>query len=280
LHTTPLPLDFIPSADDNSASEEAAETLSIEYNIDFASCVGALIYLAITRTDILHAVNKLAKYTRKPGKTHFDALIHTLRYLRDNCNLGVTFYSDVTRSPVYQILKEQQLATNHFLFTFSDSSWNDDIDTGRSTGAFLVYYMGGIVDHSSNLPDPIALSSAEAEYNESCIACMATNHLSMMLDEFEVRSSRDIRQPVPIILDSSSAIAMGNSFKDTKHTRHIMRRYHFVREGVASKKFILFWITTDLQLADIGTKQTPGPRHKLLTNLLLVNLKKSSAQEG
>jgi hypothetical protein len=109
---------------------------------------------------------------------------------------------------------------------------------------------------------------------------MATSHLAMMLDEFEVRIPSDIRQPVPMILDSSSAIAMGNSFKDTKHTRHIMRRYHFVREGVANKKFALSWIKTDLQLADIATKQTPGPRHSLLTNLLLVNLKKSSAQEG
>jgi len=37
--------------------------------------------------------------------------------------------------------------------------------------------MGGVVDHSSNLPNPVALSSAEAEYNEGCLAMMATSHL-------------------------------------------------------------------------------------------------------
>lgn len=106
------------------------------------------------------------------------------------------------------------------LYAFSDSSWNNDVDSGRSTGCFLVYYIGGVVDHSSNLLYPIALSSANAEYTECCIAGMAMSHLTMLLDELEqVASCRTI----PIILDSSAAIAMGNSFKDTKHTRHILQ---------------------------------------------------------
>ena len=130
------------------------------------------------------------------------------------------------------------------------------------------------MDHSSNMPDPVALSSAEAEYNEACLACMATNHLAMMLDELEGNS--EPRLHIPIILDSKSAIAMGNSCKDTKHTRHIMRRFHYVCEGVDSGRFDLFWIMTDDMLADIGTKQTPGPRHTLLTNYILVPVQDSS----
>ncbi len=55
---------------------------------------------------------------------------------------------------------------------FTDSSWNDDVDTGRSSGCFMIIYMGGVVEHSSNMPDPVALSSAEAEYNEACLACI------------------------------------------------------------------------------------------------------------
>jgi hypothetical protein len=65
---------------------------------------------------------------------------------------------------------------------------------------------------------------------------------------------------------------MGNSFRDTKHTRHILRRFHYVREEVDSGRFRLFWIKTDDELADIGTKQTPGPRHTLLTNTILVRV--------
>lgn len=58
-----------------------------------------------------------------------------------------------------------------------------DVDNGRSTGCFLTFYMGGIIDHSSNLPDHVALSSAEAEYNQACLAVMGTNHANMILED-------------------------------------------------------------------------------------------------
>jgi hypothetical protein len=73
----------------------------------------------------------------------------------------------------------------HLFYGFSDSSWNDDKDSGHSTGCFIITYMGGIVDHSSNLPDPVSLSSAEAEYNEGCITMMAASHLRVQLCEME-----------------------------------------------------------------------------------------------
>jgi hypothetical protein len=98
---------------------------------------------------------------------------------------------------------------------------------GRSTGCFIIMYMGGIVDHSSNMPDSVALSSAEAEYNEGCVAFMAASHLRMLLCEFE--GVRDEDTPATsMYFDSKSAIAMGVNYKDTKHTRHILRRYHYV----------------------------------------------------
>ena len=108
------------------------------------------------------------------------------------------------------------------LVVMSDSSWNDDVDTGRSTGCFLIFYMGGLVDHSSNMPDPVALSSAEAEYNQACVATMALMHIAMVMNNLESLDEDYERKNIPLILDSNSAIAIGTSFKDTKHTRHIM----------------------------------------------------------
>jgi hypothetical protein len=155
-HDTPLSIHFIPTSDDCSATDKDATKLGIMYNIDFASCIGSLIYLGMTRTDITYAVNKLAKYTRKPGQKQFEALLHLLRYLRDNNNLGLRYYSSVQDAPITQMLIGQNINDNHLLYGFSDSSWNDDQDSGRSTGCFIITYMGGIVDHSSNLPDPVA----------------------------------------------------------------------------------------------------------------------------
>ena len=63
--------------------------------------------------------------------------------------------------------------------------------------------------------------------------------------------------PTPIMLDSSSAIALESSFHDTGHTHHILRSFHYVRERVAKGTFTTPWIMLENQLANI--KQTPGP---------------------
>jgi hypothetical protein len=88
-HTIPLPCDFVPTSEDCSETEEKAAILMDEYKLDYASCIGSLIYLSQTQSDIIFAVNKLARYMSKPGKVHFKALVHLLRYLRDNNNFGV-----------------------------------------------------------------------------------------------------------------------------------------------------------------------------------------------
>ena len=43
---------------------------------------------------------------------------------------------------------------------FSDSSWQDCPDTGRSTGAYNIFYQGGKIDHGTYVPGPVAQSSA------------------------------------------------------------------------------------------------------------------------
>ena len=271
LVNTPLPLDIIPTSDDCSLSEEAVSKLEEEFNIEYASCIGSLIYLTMTRTDILFAVNKLAKFSRSPGRVHFNVLIHLLKYLRDNVYLGIKFYGNFMESPMLQALQSQHISQSHPFFGFSDSSWNDDADTGRSTGCFIITYMGGVVDHSSNMPDPVALFSAEAEYNEGCVAFRAASHLRMLLCELEGINEPDL-PPTAIYFDSKSAIAMGSSYRDTKHTRHIEMRYHYVRENIASNRFSMGWITSEFQAADIGTKITPGPRHKFLVELIHIHV--------
>jgi len=45
----------------------------------------------------------------------------------------------------------------------------------------------GIIDHSSNMPDPVAMSLSEEECNQAFIAMMALMHISMALREFELR---------------------------------------------------------------------------------------------
>ena len=43
----------------------------------------------------------------------------------------------------------------------SDSSQQDCTDTGRSTGAYIIFYQGGPIEQDKHVPGPVAQSSAE-----------------------------------------------------------------------------------------------------------------------
>ena len=45
----------------------------------------------------------------------------------------------------------------------SNSIWENCSDTGRSTGAYNLFYKGGPIDHCTHIPGPVAQSSAESE---------------------------------------------------------------------------------------------------------------------
>ena len=61
-----------------------------------------------------------------------------------------------------------------------------------------------------------------------------------------------------IVLDSKSAMCMDQNGKDTKHTRHIARRMHFVRNGEKCKMYKIDWFggdKTTMQSEMILTKE-------------------------
>ena len=52
---------------------------------------------------------------------------------------------------------------------------------------------------------------------------------------------------------------MANNGRDTKHTRHIARRMHLVRNVEKCKMHKIEWCEGVLQLADIGNKNVSEP---------------------
>ena len=59
---------------------------------------------------------------------------------------------------------------------FSNSSWKDCPYTGRSTGAYIILYQGGPIDHGTHVPGPVSQSSVDSEYNAACTAGMDLTH--------------------------------------------------------------------------------------------------------
>ena len=65
-------------------------------------------------------------------------------------------------APVTDLLRQASIKTENHLMAFSDSSWQYCPDTGRSTGAYIIFYQGVPIDHGTHVPVPVAQSSAES----------------------------------------------------------------------------------------------------------------------
>ena len=89
---------------------------------------------------------------------------------------------------------------------------------------------------------------------------MALAHFRMLIHELLNKYPDIVPEEDPlIVLDSKSAMCMAKNGKDTKHTIHIARRIHFLRNGEKFKMHQINWCEGGLQLADIGTKNVSEP---------------------
>ena len=79
--------------------------------------------------------------------------------------MGLKYYADLNDSIVTDLLRQANIKTKNHFMDFSDSSWQDCPDTVRSTGAYIIFYQGGPIDHGTHVPVPVAQYSAESEYN-------------------------------------------------------------------------------------------------------------------
>ena len=79
-----------------------------------------------------------------------------MRYIRDNKTLVQKYYADQNDAPVTDLLRQSNIKTNNQLMDFSDSSWQDCPETGRSTGAYIIFYQGGPINHGTHIPGPVA----------------------------------------------------------------------------------------------------------------------------
>ena len=132
---------------------------------------------------------------------------------------------------VSELWIQASIKTENQLMDFSDSSWQYFSDTGRSTGAYIIFYQGGPIDHDTHVPGPDAQSSAESDYNAACTAGMDLAHFRMFIHEFLNKDPDIVPKGYPlIILDIKYDVFMDENVNYTKHTRRISRIAHFVKE--------------------------------------------------
>jgi len=255
----PLPRNFKWTKEDNAESLNEAQVLANDYGYRFIEVVGSLNFLSNTAIRQFFAVCKTCKHMHMAGCKHYQAIHHLLHHLRCYPAKPLIFYKNVSTSPLALLLRAAGHASVDATFVYFTDSAFGDCDGSRSTGCFLGFFQGGLIDFSSSVPLPVTHSAAEAETNYASITCMATM-ITRRAYMAIVYGDEERPFTVPIFTDSQATIDIARNDRGTPRTRHMARRSLYVRYCTSTGAIICYHVDgNQYQLADIGTKGDIAP---------------------
>ena len=101
-------------------------------SVTYAPAVGSLMYaMVVTRPDISHAVGVVIKFMHNPGRSHWNAVKHVLRYLARTKGHGIQFGPNSTSDVV----------------DYTDSDFAGCVESRKSTTGYCFKFTNGVYSH-------------------------------------------------------------------------------------------------------------------------------------
>lgn len=198
-----------------------------------------------TRPDLAYTVGVLGRYSANPKKCHWELAKRCLRYLKATEEMELKFDG-------------ADVGLDMSFHGFVDADWSGDPDTSRSTSGFVFISNRGAIGWASKRQTMVALSSTESEYIG---LCYAGQHLAWLRTFFEDIGHRQT-DPTDLFNDNQAAIILTKDPQFRARTKHIQRKYHFLRDDlVANKQAVVSYVRTDDMVADIMTKALTHEKH-------------------
>ena len=138
------------------------------------------------------------------------------------------------------------------LLGYTDSDFQGDKDSRKSTSGSVFTLGGGSVVWRSIKQSSIADSTMEAEYIAASEAAKEAVWLKNFLSDLEVVPDMD--KPITLYCDNNGAVANSKEPRSHKRGKHIERKYHLIREIVNRGDVTVTKIPTLENLADPFTK--------------------------
>lgn len=107
--------------------------------------VGRLIYLTITRPDIVYLINILSQFMHQPRQPHYDVAVRVLRYLKSSPGKGIILSS----------------SSSLRLSTYFDSNWASCPIMRRSTTGYFTMLGTSSISWKTKKQNTISGSSVE-----------------------------------------------------------------------------------------------------------------------
>ncbi|KAJ9546872.1 hypothetical protein OSB04_019415 [Centaurea solstitialis] len=146
------------------------------------------------------------------------------------------------------------------LCTRPDVAYSTDRDYFRSQSGYVFTLNGGAISWKSSKQDTIADSTIEAEYIAASDAAKEAVWLRNFISDLRVVAS--ISRPIDIFCDNSGAVAQAKEPREHHKSRHVLRKYHLIREIIGRGDVRICKIPTDDNVADPLTKPLARVKHE------------------
>ncbi|KAK8557937.1 hypothetical protein V6N12_010160 [Hibiscus sabdariffa] len=190
------------------------------------------------------------RYHANPGEGHWVAVKNILKYLRRTKDVFLVYGG------------EEQLSIKGY----TDASFQTDKDDSRSQSGFVFRLNGGAVSWKSSKQDTVADSTTEAEYIAASEAAKEAVWIKKFITELGVVPS--ISDALEIYCDNNGAIAQANEPRSHQRSKHILRRFHLIREIVDRGDVEICKVHTDDNIVDPLTKPLSQQKHDRHTESL------------
>ena len=192
--------------------------------IPYASAMGSLMYAMVcTRPDIAYVVGVVSRFLSNPSKEHWVAVKWILRYLRGTSKFCLCYGNGKPE-----------------LSGYSDADYAGDVDSRKSTSGCMMIFAGGAVSWQLRLQKCVTLSTTEAEYIAITEGGKELLWMQKFLQELGLKQEKTI-----LYCDSMSAIYLSKNPVLHSRSKHIDVKYHWVREKLEEKLFLLEKVHTD-----------------------------------
>ena len=229
--STPLELGSHLDSSQQPTSDVEVEQMS---NIPYRSAIGSLMYLSTcTRPDISAAVSELSKFSQNPGAAHWEGVKRVLRYVSGTVGGGLMYK------------RGAQIG----VWGYSDSGHAGDRETSRGRSGYIFLSAGAAVSWRSSMMKVVTHSSCESEYVGLSEAGNEAIYLTQLQGELGIGNPS-----VLLYGDNESSLKLAENPVFHQRSKHILLRYHSLRDRVASGVIELAKVDTGLNAADMMTK--------------------------